>query len=476
MLRIALPLAAGIAAAEYAFVPEWLLAASFFVTGALALLFRSSASLVALLLTAGFAAAQLRQSEPAVPADTPTLFALRVEGIPADRGRYTRSEAVVEAWRDPADGTWHPAGDRVVLHADSLVPLDGGERLYVRGAIRPFRSGAESYRRLMLRRGFAGTLYLAERSVCERSPERAQGLHRRAARRLAAVDMEGDAGALVRVMTVGDRSGVTPELRRTYARSGMSHLLAVSGLHTGVVFLLLNLVLWWLPLLRRGHVVRNLVVIAAVWLFVATAGAPVSAVRAAIMCTLLQFSLAAGSEYAGLNALGAAAAGMLLWNPAWLADIGFQLSFVAVAAILAWGVPLRRLCRTRWKGLNPVIDALVIGFTASLATAPLISHTFGIVPLAGVLLNPVVVLLAVVVVGGGLICLLLPAAGVVAGPAARGAAALLNALAEWVALLPYGSVEYTLPAAPTAAIYLFFALATAATWCSEPKKSVHLPQ
>ena len=58
------------------------------------------------------------------------------------------------------------------------------------------------------------------------------------------------------------------------------------------------------------------------------------------MFTMLQSALASASEYNGLNALAAAAFGMLLWNPAWLGDISFQLSFAAVAAILAWGVPL----------------------------------------------------------------------------------------------------------------------------------------
>lgn len=143
-------------------------------------------------------------------------------------------------------------------------------------------------------------------------------------------------------MTAGDRSGITPELRAAYSRSGLSHLLAVSGLHTGIVFALVNLLLWWLPLLRRGHLLRNLLAAACIWIYVAAAGFPPSAVRAAVMFTMLQSALASASEYNGLNALAAAAFGMLLWNPAWLGDISFQLSFAAVAAILAWGVPLCR--------------------------------------------------------------------------------------------------------------------------------------
>ena len=188
----------------------------------------------------------------------------------------------------------------------------------------------------------------------------------------------------------------------------MSHLLAVSGLHTGIVFALVNLALWWLPLFRRGHLLKNLRAAVAVWLFVAAAGFPPSAVRAAAMCTVLQAALASASEYVGLNALAAAGFGMLVWNPNWLGDISFQLSFVAVAAILAWGVPLCRRCRTRWKGVNVVVDAYLIGFVATAATAPLVSHTFGVVPLAGLVVNPLAIALAGVVVFGGALWMLAP--------------------------------------------------------------------
>lgn len=99
---------------------------------------------------------------------------------------------------------------------------------------------------------------------------------------------------------------------------------------------------------------------------------------------------------------------MLLWNPAWLGDISFQLSFIAVAAILAWGVPLCRLLHTRRRALNLLTDALVISLVAGIATAPLVSHTFGTVPLAGLLVNPVAILVGSIVVLGGTVWMILP--------------------------------------------------------------------
>ena len=477
MLKAVVPFAAGILAADRFALPLWFLAGTFLLSGVSALLLRSPLCTLAMLFTAGFGAAQLRDTGRTVPYGVYTAYELSVEGIPADRGRYASAEATVTAWRDPADGTWHPAGDRVTLHADSLTALHPGERLRCRGTVRPLRGGAESYRRLMTRRGFAGTIWLSERTILERLPARNTALHLHAAERMGRLRIPGDAGAVCRAMTAGDRSGITPELRAAYSRSGLSHLLAVSGLHTGIVFALVNLLLWWLPLLRRGHLLRNLLAAACIWIYVAAAGFPPSAVRAAVMFTMLQSALASASEYNGLNALAAAAFGMLLWNPAWLGDISFQLSFAAVAAILAWGVPLCRRLRTRRRALNPITDALAVSLAATLATAPLVSHTFGIVPLAGVVVNPAAILLGSVVVLAGALWMLLPVGW--AAPAFEcvlsHTAEGLNALARVTADLPCAAAEYALGGGATAAAYLFFALATAAAWSAEPKKSVHLP-
>ena len=114
---------------------------------------------------------------------------------------------------------------------------------------------------------------------------------------------------------------------------------------------------------------------------------------------------------------------------------------------------------------------------ATLATTPLVSHTFGIVPLAGVVVNPAAILLGSVVVLAGALWMLLPVGW--AAPAFEcvlsHTAEGLNALARVTADLPCTAAEYALGGGATAAVYLFFTLATVAAWSAEPKKSVHLP-
>lgn len=515
VLKALVPFACGIALAAYVVLPAWLIVAAIAGCGAAALLLRRSRYLVVFLVAAGYGATLLQPTRLTIPLDRTTLFELRITEPATETGAFCHASGIVTAWRDPLSGRWYGARSLVRLHGDSLLALAAGERLCCRMRIRPIAGGAASYRRLMRRRGYVGSGWLTERNLLEREAPCRQSLHHLASNALAerlsrygttnagsdaaepdpdpgtaaaatipvagpsaaktAAKTRSDAAAVVRAMTVGDRRALTPALREAYARNGMAHLLAVSGLHTGIAFLCVHLLFGVLALRHGGHRLRDLLVIAVVWCYVAAAGFPPGAVRAAVMCSMLQIALATSSTYRALNAWAAAALLLLALRPAWLGDISFQLSFVAVAAILAWGIPLARRCRTgRWYVDRP-LQALLVGLSASVATAPLISHTFGIVPVAGILLNPIVVLTGTLVVAGGLLLLLLPPLGGLLAPLVLGAAEGQNRLAGAVAGLDGGTLDGSLSTAATAAIYLGFVAATLLAWSVEPKKSVHLP-
>mgnify|MGYP005795577509 FL=1 len=178
MVKLLAPFAAGIALAGVYELPLWFLAGAFVCTGIVALLFRSGAAAVAMLLTSGFAAAQLRAPEISVPREVYTLYEIVVEGFPVERERYSVADAAVTAWRDPTNGHWHASETRIRLYADSLTRLRDGERIRCRGRVRPFQGGAESYRRLRERRGYAGTLWSGERASCDRAGRRGRAPHR----------------------------------------------------------------------------------------------------------------------------------------------------------------------------------------------------------------------------------------------------------------------------------------------------------
>ena len=268
-------------------------------------------------------------------------------------------------------------------------------------------------------------------------------LHEAASERIRRLHLPPDAEAVALAMAAGDQTELTPKRRAPYARTGTAHVLAVSGLHVGMVFLYVNLLLGALALLHRGHLLRNAAAIAVIWLFAAAAGLSPGTIRAAVMFTALQLALATTSRYAGVNILSAAAFGMLLWRPSYLFHVGFQLSFLSVAA-------------------NAAVGMLVVGAVASTATAPLVSYCFGQIPLVGLAVNPPVILLTYGVVGVSLLWLAIPwpPLSVVIRPLLEGLLWLQNRLVAEAAALPCAAIDYRMTAAQTAVVYLFFVIFT----------------
>lgn len=484
LLRALPPLAAGILLADHYVLPLWLLVGGFLVCGILALLAddrgANLATLGAILLF-GMTVTELRHT-PAPPTGTPGEYEIVVRERLSEREGKTASGASLRALRNSETGEWLPAAGNLVVRCDSSTVLNPGDRAVVRGKIYPFTARHGGYGRLMTRRGYVGTLYLNRSSLLLRDTLHRElppkhlslFLHERAVARLDRLSLAPDEQALCNAMTAGDRRSLSPALRAAYSRSGTSHLLAVSGLHVGIVFLLANLLLWWLPLFRHGHILRNIAVILLIWLYAATTGFPPSVVRAALMFSVLQFALASSSEYVGMNTLAGVAFVMLLFHPDYLFDISFQLSFIAVAGIIAWGLPLCRLLRTRRKSIDMLTATLAIGFSASAATAPLISHTFGQISVVGLALNPVVILLSYVVVGSCTLWLVIP--GTVLAPlfsdVAGFAARAQNELIRAAAALPAAALDIRLTTTQCWIVYGLFIFATLLLWSAERKKSV----
>nr|DAO23735.1 MAG TPA: Competence protein [Caudoviricetes sp.] len=487
MLRTLLPFAAGIVLAERFALSSWALCVGLLGCGtAAALLLRRAVSevyLAAALLLTGWLAAELHRTPATVPRTEPTEYALQPEEQPMRRGDRFVGTARLRAWRDPGAGEWRPSAGKIILYTDTAVRLQAGERLVCRTRLRGFSGAAPGYRNLMTRRGYVGSAWVSGRSLLARDTTPASGIGRLAARlhagaveRIERLGLSPDTRALCLAMAAGEKRALTPELREAYARSGTSHLLAVSGLHVGIVFLVVNLLLQWLNLLPGGHRWRNIAAVALIWLYAATAGLSPSVVRAALMFTALQFALASGRSYLSVNILAGTAFVMLLTDPDQLFDLSFQLSFTAVAAIIAWGVPLGRSVRTRFRPLNALTGLLAAGLTAGAATAPLIAHTFGTVPLAGLLLNPAVILLAYAVVLAA-VCWMAVPVGFVAPPAGfllETAAGAQNALVRWAAALPGGAVEWQAPKAAMWVAYLLFIAVTLMLWSAEREKTVPL--
>lgn len=200
-----------------------------------------------------------------------------------------------------------------------------------------------------------------------------------------------EAGVLLAILT-GDKSRLDPELRDAFAANGAAHVLAVSGLHLGLICVALYGTLR--RVFRRSHLVVRwiggdrasaLITLPAMVAYVLLTGAPASAVRAGVMATVMLSAIILDRKPSGIHALCTAVFVMLVENPAWLADVGFQLSVSATASLIL--TPKRPTS----SALSWLIEGLRISSVASLATTPVLLWHFGATPLMSPLTNLVVV-------------------------------------------------------------------------------------
>ncbi|HYE96959.1 MAG TPA: DNA internalization-related competence protein ComEC/Rec2 [Rubricoccaceae bacterium] len=299
--------------------------------------------------------------------------------------------------------------------------LEAGDRVIVTGPLRPvppLRNPADfDYGAWLRRQGVHATVAVYDAEAVRFVGSDAGPLRQvvtatqaRVRRALGQHVRSDEARRVLAALLIADRSGLDPDMRTAFVETGLMHLLAVSGLHLVLVGLVLYRLLK--PLLgrlgwpwRRVEGSRAALTLALLGLYVLVTGATVSVVRAFVMTALWIGGTVLERPSDALNGLGAAALVLLLFNPATLFDVGFQLSFAAVAALLVLVPVLRDRVPERWSTLpiaGGVLDGLLVSLAATLGTGPILLYHFGQLPLAGVVLNLAGIPASGIALGAGL--------------------------------------------------------------------------
>lgn len=202
--------------------------------------------------------------------------------------------------------------------------------------------------------------------------------------------------ALLSALTLGEKRDFPQELKESYSIAGASHILAMSGLHLGILYMIITALL---PLRRRNFVfrlLREVVVIAVLWGFAFVAGLSPSVVRSATLFTLMSSGRLLSRDVSPISSLAFAAIAMLLFSPHLLFDVSFQLSFAAVFAILLLAPPLQDLLGVYERGplYAYIVNLLILSLVSQLGTMPLVWYYFGMFPVYFLLTNLFVVPLA----------------------------------------------------------------------------------
>lgn len=225
-------------------------------------------------------------------------------------------------------------------------------------------------------------------------------------------------------MMTGSSPAGFSELRSEFSAVGLSHILAVSGMHVGILIGLLGIALLPMALLDRRRIVRGIITVVIIWLYAIATGLSPSVVRAVVMATIMIIAGIIHRTSSSLNNLCLAGILILTFDPLALWSPGFQLSFLAVASIITL-VPMQQLSRSRTGRIS---SGAVTTIAAVAGTGAISAYYFHSFPVYFLLANIPVLTLLPWIAGGGVVLLL----GTVAGIELHWLAELLNQSLEWI--------------------------------------------
>ena len=390
-LRLVIPLIAGIYISDTientrAQVPDWCV---FGLIGLLILLVfifsgskpRISGFCLSLsFLFAGMASFHVQMER--VRVEWPSHYAVyhgMLTSYPVERERTYRLEVTL------ADSMY--CGKNIYLYLpkdSSAMQLEPGQKIVFDGKInKPSSEGAGfDYESYLLSHGISGTLRVQAKDWTFLPADGSEGPQIRSLRFRHSVirkyrewGLKDNALAVVSAVSLGEKKALSDSLRQVYSTSGVSHVLAVSGLHVGIMCWFLYLILPAI-LFRRHKWLRGLLVMCVLWTYAFAIGFPVSITRTLIMFSIVAVCRAMECESSALNSLGIAALIMLAVNPSALFDMSFQLSFSAVLFIVILTPPIIEsytpktfIGRYLWR-----VSALSI--SAQMGTVPIVMYHF----------------------------------------------------------------------------------------------------
>jgi competence protein ComEC len=196
---------------------------------------------------------------------------------------------------------------------------------------------------------------------------------------------------IAEALLVGDKSDIDQETWDNYSRAGIVHIIAISGMHMGIVYSGILALLGVMPVLKHQRKTNILISLIAMWLFACVTGMPASVMRASVMFSFLGISEMLGRSKNSFNVLSASAIVLLFYNPVWLLDIGFILSYAAILGIMIFSPRWNQVAASKPKAQR-ILWQFITGTTAAqIFTFPICLYYFGQFPMLFLLSNMVAI-------------------------------------------------------------------------------------
>jgi competence protein ComEC len=393
--------------------------------------------------------------------DENTIVLTTLKEAPVEKAKTYKAQASVEAVN--VNGEWKAATGNILMYfsKDSIPNLKYGSQVLFHKQLQDIKNsgnpGSFDYKQYNAFQNIYHQVFLKrhEYSVTNRLNEsrfqNALFSVRFAVLREIQKYIKGEKEAgVAEALLIGSRDDLDKDLVQAYSNTGVVHIIAISGLHLGMIYIFLVFLLKPFSRTRAGRWVKLLVILTVLWLFTLLAGAVPSILRSAVMFSFILLGETLNRKSSIYNTLAASAFTMLCINPYYLWDVGFQLSYAAVVSIVAFSKPVYNWLFVKNKLLDFFWKLTSVTIVAQILTTPIIFYSFHQFPVFFLLTNCIVVPLSSVILFAELALLLssfLPFVAKFVGIATAWMLSFMNGFIERVNLLPfavYDGIQNTL--------------------------------
>jgi competence protein ComEC len=248
-----------------------------------------------------------------------------------------------------------------------------------------------------------------------------------------------EAFAVASTLILGYRSDLSAETLQAYATTGTIHALSVSGMHVGIIYMILDWLLSFFLNRRKGlKIIKVITIIAIIWYYSLITGFCPAVLRSAIMLTVYIIAKSFHKNSNGYNIMGFSAFLLLVWNPMLIYDVGFQLSFISVFGLIYLQPKIYSLIYVPYKALDKLWGVIALSLAAQLVTFPLSIYYFHQFPIYFLLGNLFVMLPITILMYLGLAILLFKAYFL--GPFFEIVLNFTNSGLAWLSRIPYSTL------------------------------------
>lgn len=291
-----------------------------------------------------------------------------------------------------------------------------GDRLLVQAVLTPIAKPKNptdfDFKTYMKRKGVARKINPSTDGYIKLPPKHnfrrwAQLIQKKLIQQLQLLPLKHESKALIMALVLGEKSELSEERIEQYQRAGAMHLLAISGLHVGILLMMFRSLVSPLKRFRFGSTLSTILPIVLLWCFAFITGASASVTRAVTMFSFLQIGLSLKRNDVRIQSLWSSFFVLLFIQPRLIFDVGFQLSYAAVLGIV-WILPhWQKLFVAQNKFIQKITSLFGLGLIAQLAVLPLSLYYFHQFPLLFWLSNLLLVPLIGFVIGAGIGCLVI---------------------------------------------------------------------